>query len=451
MFEVAVSPVLRVAGVVSPVGRSARALATAIAVGPGPAAITLLSQVDPAALDDVDRVAHLQAWERSARWVAARQANAVVAVAGERPADRDDFAREHVRLALLGSGGSSRADVDTARALAGPLAAVGAALDRGELSYDHARVLERETRLLDPVTAAAVSEQVLARALRPGPAGATVLRATPAELRRAVRRAVVRVDPLGAELAAERAGAARQVARRMEPDGQASLYLSGPAPDIAIIWAALEARAATADAADPRTLDQRRFDTLVTLCTEGVGGSAGAARSASSGQRATVHLYADAPTWAGLVDGPVELAGYGPIPVGLAREQFADARWRAVVTDALSGAVRAVSDRSYLPSVRTRRHLRLTDRGCVFPGCSAAVAFCDADHNVPFHSGGCTDTENCGLLCRRHHRLKTFTRWSWRRCPDGTVEWTDPFGLRWQRDPTRYLLPPPDEPVPEAD
>src|SRR5664280_2560133 len=46
-----------------------------------------------------------------------------------------------------------------------------------------------------------------------------------------------------------------------------------------------------------------------------------------------------------------------------------------------------------------------------------------------------------GLLCRRHHRLKTFTTWSWRRGADGAIEWIDPNGVRWDREPIRYLMP----------
>ena len=54
---------------------------------------------------------------------------------------------------------------------------------------------------------------------------------------------------------------------------------------------------------------------------------------------------------------------------------------------------------------------------------------------------------NCGLLCRRHHRLKTFTTWSWQRGADGAIEWIDPNGVRWDREPIRYLMPD----VPESD
>ena len=90
------------------------------------------------------------------------------------------------------------------------------------------------------------------------------------------------------------------------------------------------------------------------------------------------------------------------------------------------------------PAPRTRRHLFAQDRGCLFPGCPAPVWYCDADHSVPHDQGGCTDPDNCGLLCRRHHRLKTHTGWTWTRHQDGTVAWTSPDGHIWTRPPQRY-------------
>src|SRR5512144_3243280 len=221
MFEVAVSPVVRLADAVPPAGRSEWLLARATARPPA-------------------------------------------------PADRDDFAREHVRVALLDCGGSPRADVDLARALCGRLAEARAALRRGEISRTHAKILFEETRELDDPATAAVTTRVLGR----GP------RRTPAEFRAAVRRAVIRADPVRAELAAARASAQRMVAKRALPDAQAALFVTGPATAVQTIWTALDAHAARPDTpgggadpagADGRTLDQRRFDALVTLCRAALG------------------------------------------------------------------------------------------------------------------------------------------------------------------------------------
>jgi hypothetical protein len=424
----------------------------------------LLDRVVVSDLDADSRVALLQAWERQSRWVASRQAAAVVAVAGARPADRDDFVREHVRIATRECGGSARAEVDTARALAGPLSTVMPLLERGQVSWQHTRVLAQETEDLDPDTRREVGAQLVADVEAAATRGVSW---TPAELRTRVRRAVIAADPIGAELRAEKATEQRHVSRRTDKDAQASLFVNGPAIGVQTIWTALDLWASSTSADDERTLDQRRFDALVDICrsastdaalltvasgrssdaaSPGAGPSGSARRRsrrrqrrARTGLEPAVFVFADAATWAGLADEPVELDGYGPVPAGVARECFTDASWRAVVTDALTGAALSVSDTTYRPSARTRRLLYVRDRRCGFPGCSAAVWFCDADHSVPHDRGGCTDAENCGLFCRRHHRLKTFTAWRWRRLPDGTLEWTDPSGRTWRRGASAVL------------
>ena len=470
------------------------------ALAPGPLQIGLLAVVDPETLDHAGRVELLQAWERAARWVTARQLGAVVAVAGPVATSRDDFAREDVRAALRQVGGSWRQDVDLARALAGPLTAAGAALAAGTLSYPQARALAQETEPLDPAAARAVCERVAGRRVHPDPGR---LR-PPGPARRSSRwtRSAPRCAP-------SRRPTRRQVTRRGLPDGQAALEVTGPATAIAAIWAVLTRRAGLTHPDDPRTLDQRRFDALLDICRTattdtlltnlhrprrsprhrdrhgaatgarpytaptaqpdgsgrarrrldgrgptGATGASGPApgqgaartgrrRGSRTGTTASVFVFADAATWAGLAEHPGDLDGYGPIPAGMARDCFTDAQWRAVVTDALTGLVASVSDDTYTPSARTRRHLFAQDRGCLFPGCPAPVWYCDADHSVPHDQGGCTDPDNCGLLCRRHHRLKTHTGWTWTRHQDGTVAWTSPDGHIWTREPQRYHHPEP--------
>src|SRR5450759_1929076 len=278
---------------------------------------------------------------------------AVVAVAGATATNRDDFAREHVKVALSGCGGSARADVDLARDMTGRLAAAGAALARGEISYSHARVLSTETFDLDDATAGQVAAAVLRRDEQ----------RTPSQFRAAVRRAVIQADPVRAELAAERAVKERMVAKQALADGQAALTLTGPAVGVATIWTAADACAAHPGAEDERTLDQRRFDALVKICVEALGRPD--APAGRAGVRPTVYLYADVATWAGLAEHPVELDGYGVIPAGAAREHFTAARWRAVVTDAAgAGHRRAEGElhplgRSQPPAARGRPAVRL--------------------------------------------------------------------------------------------
>lgn len=436
-MAVAVSPVIRCNGEFDVPTRYGPLLAAVASMAPGPNAIAMLDRIVVDMLNDVERTEYLVAWERCGRWVEAQRAKAVVAVAGPVPDRQDDFPREMVKAALADAGGSARADVDLARAIGGHLAVAGQALAAGEISYAHVRVLVTETAELTGATAATVAAQVLAT---------PVARRSLAEFRRVVKRAVIRADPLRAELAAERANAARAVSRQALPEAQAALTLTGPALGVATIWTAADAYAAHPGAGDARTLDQRRFDALVDICRDVL--AAPAVPAGRRGLPPTVHLYADLPTWAGLADSPVELEGYGVIPAGLARQCFTDARWRAVVTSVAGEPVR-VADATYTPSAATNRLLAVRDRRCGFPGCGAAIWFCDADHNVPHAAGGGTDADNCGLLCRRHHRLKTFTDWSWRRGADGSIVWTDPHGAIWEREPIRYPMPPrPETPEP---
>ena len=81
-----------------------------------------------------------------------------------------------------------------------------------------------------------------------------------------------------------------------------------------------------------------------------------------------------------------------------------------------------------------RESVIFRDRHCVFPGCTIDARGCDLDHidpYVPPDDGGPpgqTTPANLACLCRRHHRLKTFTTWDYHRSTDGDYRWTDPYG-----------------------
>jgi hypothetical protein len=56
------------------------------------------------------------------------------------------------------------------------------------------------------------------------------------------------------------------------------------------------------------------------------------------------------------------------------------------------------------------------------------------DHIEPFVSPddggppGQTNPANLAPLCRRHHRAKTHSRWTYTRDSDGSYHWTSPTG-----------------------
>ena len=101
------------------------------------------------------------------------------------------------------------------------------------------------------------------------------------------------------------------------------------------------------------------------------------------------------------------------------------------------------------PPARMAAAVRLRDQTCVYPGCGRAAEFCDLDHiddYVPMDEGGPpgqTSPECLAPLCRRHHRAKTFGRFSYRRLHDGSYEWTLPTGIRITTDPNTPRPEPP--------
>ena len=81
------------------------------------------------------------------------------------------------------------------------------------------------------------------------------------------------------------------------------------------------------------------------------------------------------------------------------------------------------------------------------PGCRVDARACDLDHIVaytdPDDGGppGQTRPENLACLCRRHHRLKTFTGWSYERADDDSYRWTSPRGQVFTTHPLPKRAP----------
>ncbi|CUR56212.1 putative HNH endonuclease [metagenome] len=100
---------------------------------------------------------------------------------------------------------------------------------------------------------------------------------------------------------------------------------------------------------------------------------------------------------------------------------------------------------------RLREHTQLRDHHCVFPHCTRPARRCDHDHITPYrpdNTGGRTCTCNLAPLCRRHHRLKTHTRWRYRALNPGNYLWTSPHGHTYHVDHTgtHDHTPPPSPP-----
>ncbi|MEJ2863453.1 HNH endonuclease signature motif containing protein [Actinomycetospora flava] len=178
------------------------------------------------------------------------------------------------------------------------------------------------------------------------------------------------------------------------------------------------------------------------------------APSGSPGRRGSVQVrvVVSADTLLGFDERPAELVGYGPITAEAARALAAeaDATWRRVLTDPLSGAVVDVGHRRYRPPAAMADHVRHRDLHCTFPGCRVPAQACDLDHLVPFRPGdpgGRTAADNLGPECRHHHRIKHLPGWTVARGPGGSVVWTTPSGRRY-RTIRPVLLPATPDTVP---
>ncbi|MBM7784679.1 HNH endonuclease signature motif containing protein [Tenggerimyces flavus] len=87
---------------------------------------------------------------------------------------------------------------------------------------------------------------------------------------------------------------------------------------------------------------------------------------------------------------------------------------------------------------KLRRILELRDGGCAFPGCDRPPGWCHAHHVVPWSKGGPTTRDNGVLLCGYHHRLIHQGAWQVRIALDGLPEFLPPDWIDPQRQPLRH-------------
>ncbi len=95
---------------------------------------------------------------------------------------------------------------------------------------------------------------------------------------------------------------------------------------------------------------------------------------------------------------------------------------------------------------RIAEAVALRDHNCVFPWCTRPARRChpdqhpcDCDHVVPHAREGPTCSCNIAPLCRRHHRIKTHTAWTYTVLEQGTYLWSSPHRYQFLRDHTGTL------------
>lgn len=225
---------------------------------------------------------------------------------------------------------------------------------------------------------------------------------------------------------------ARGVSAFARGHGMADIHAHVPAEQAEAFMQALDALAAAQDCPDPyeqgdeRTLTQRRADAL--------GGFLGA--HCRFDVHVDVVISADA--LLGVENAGAELNG-SPATTALARSLAwsQDARWTRLVTDPLTGTLLDVSAETYRLPAPIRRAVIARDATCRFPGCHHRAVRADADHTVAWPIGE-TSPANLAMLCRRHHRIKTFSAWKVHCGLNGDLHWTSPLATAHTTKPWNY-------------
>jgi len=227
-------------------------------------------------------------------------------------------------------------------------------------------------------------------------------------------------------------------ARRLEwwwLDEGRRLGMSGelPAAQGAVVVRALERAAerlpAMPDEGQAWTLEARRADALVAICSNVIATDA-------DPDRATVVLHARVDETGMLEEAEIE--GATPVPRSVAERLVCDARIEVAFEDR-DGDVVAVGRARREPTATMIRHLRYRDRGCRFPGCGTA-AFTQAHHIRWWSRGGRTDLDNLVLICSFHHRLVHEYGWAIARSAAGEMRWITPYGERYRAGPRTAAL-----------
>ena len=385
--------------------------------------------INPEKLTSAGRIDYLAALERQHSWLTSLIQNATLAIAGAEPSQSenlwegvDEAEREDVATALRLSANTAQSRIDTARVLTNHLPATCQALAVGDISPSHATLIARETS--EAIKRGISTEDLIHIENR---ALAHAEFHTPAQVGRKIRTLIAQISPETFEESVAIARDTRSVHMYPESDGMATVIALLPAEDAQTVMLAINTLVETQSSlADSRSIDMKRADALAAICGDIL------ARISDEHQPhrrpVTINITMDLPTALGMADNPAELAGYGPIPASVARTLSADAKWRRFITDPLTGNLLDYGRETYVPPQPLVDFLTARDRICRFPGCSQPSRISDIDHAIPWEEGGPTSPTNLGLLCRRHHRMKTHNGWKLMSHEDGSCTWTSPAG-----------------------
>jgi hypothetical protein len=447
-------------------------------------------------LDDDELIGVARAWRRLESWCNANLLSAIAELARRRPADRtpaappgsfpeqvSEFAVDEIAAALTLSGQAASTHLALALDQAIRLPGTARAQHAGRIDHLKARLIAEATRILTDDHSREVEARVL-----PAAAGQTL-----GQLRAAVARAVLAVDPDAAVRRREEAQKDPRVRRWQEDAGTAALAgYSLPPTEVLQADQRLTERALTLRGAGlPGSLEELRarayLDALLGQDSAPrdpggpvppqTGQAPHGAKLASRPRLATrVNLTTPLGSALGQAAEPGVVAGFGPVDAPLARQLLgaaaADPATRYCITltgqngqaighgclpgpgalnkltaEGLSLTITPLAagtcghhhqEPGYQPS-RSLQHLIWSrHQTCTAPGCRRPAARCDLDHTTPYDQGGRTCECNLAPLCRHHHRCKQSQGWRLEQPEPGVLHWTTPAGRHYVTVPDAY-------------
>ncbi len=405
---------------------------------PGSKVLGELIQINPRTLGEAGKLDYLAALDRQESWICALKQEALVAIAGE-VADEDggifgavdDEEREDIATALRLSPTTAQSRIDVARVLVSHLPNTISALASGEISTAHANVIAKETAT---AIRNGLSEEGIFRVEQAALAYAEFH--TPGQVATKVKTTIAKFSPEEFEEIVDRARDSRRVSCYPEADGMATVVAILPAEDAQTVMKSIEAyilKRNQDDEGDAEwsmlSADMKRADALTYIASQALASMADDVRPHR--RPISIGVAVDLQTLLGLAENPGQLAGYGAIPASVARRLAADGNWQRFISDPTTGNLLDFGREKYTPPQELVDYLLARDRVCRFPGCRRTGQSSDIDHALSWESGGETNPANLGLLCRRHHRMKTHGGWKLESNADGSCTWESPVGKQF--------------------
>jgi Domain of unknown function (DUF222) len=135
-------------------------------------------------------------------------------------------------------------------------------------------------------------------------------------------------------------------------------------------------------------------------------------------------------------DGPPGSDGTWLLDPGTGNPRLAVTIW-PVTTDPCDHRLRAAG---HDPGKELRHLVNLRYGHCSDPVCRRPAAQCDHEHDDAFEKAKLTCLCNDDPKCRRSHRLKQARGWTTVHNPDGSVTWTGPTGRQATTEPHQFPI-----------